>query len=262
MRQAGLLIAAFILASATNAQSQQSEIQIEKLGEASYRLVLKSFKSAEVSAGQQELVPTARRLCADKSIRFGKYEFEKSEPLRPGAGQVRSLVLKQEIHCGDIAGAPATSPAAAKPDPQWRPTAEQEKLIESVTLTYFAAKDQRNYSQAYAFLSPSRQAATPFESWRSEREQFHSRAGDVHSRKIKKITWYKDPPQAAPGLYAAADFESRFANIDIHCGYLVWHQAQDRTFRLIREEENLIDKEMQRKLPPAELAAARAKFGC
>jgi Protein of unknown function (DUF4019) len=253
-------IAAIILLSVTGAQSQQSDIQVERLGERSYRLVLKSFKSGSVAAGQQELVPAARRVCSDQSIRFGKYEFEKSEPIRPATAENRPFLLKQEVHCGNAASEPATPSTATRPDPDWRPTAELEKAIELLTYTYFSWKDARNYKQAYALLSTT----TPFEQWQSSAEKFNSQAGEVRSRKIKKITWYKDPAHAPqPGLYAAVDFAGQFVNVDTHCGYVVWHQGpKDSSFRLVREEENFIPKEIGQKLSPSELAAIRAKFRC
>jgi hypothetical protein len=248
------LIVGLMLASVCSAQGQQSDIQVEQLGEGMYRLVLKSLKSTDVAAGQQELLSEARRLCGNKGVRFGRYEFQKSEAIRAGAPD-GPLLLKQEIHCGEIAGPPAAPPAASA----WRPTEEQQQQIQSQTYEYFAAKDTRDYKQAYAFWS----TATPFEQWSSAAEKFDAQAGQVRNRVVKKITWYKDPPQApAPGVYAAADFSSQFANIEIHCGFVVWYQGQDGRFRVIREEQNYIDKVMQQKLAPNDLAAVRAKFGC
>jgi hypothetical protein len=81
-------------------------------------------------------------------------------------------------------------------------------------------------------------------------------------RDIKKITWYKNPPQAAPGTYAAVDFSSQFTNANIHCGYLVWFEQGDGSFVMVREEVNFIDKATEQKLKPDELERARAKFGC
>lgn len=242
----------------------KSDIQIQKLGDGWYRLVLKSFRSSSVDAGQQELLPTAKETCPEKSVRYGKYEFETSEPVSPTV-EKRPLLLKQEIHCVDTVDDPGIpSPAATAPaPPQWNPSPEQERLIERLTYAYFSAKDTLNYREAYSLLSATQQATMPFERWRSMIETFNSKAGNIRSRRIKKITWYKDPPQApSPGVYAAADFVSEFTNIEIHCGYVVWHQQQDGLFRLVREEENFIDKEMQQKLPQNELVAARARFGC
>lgn len=254
MRQVALLVAGITLASVTNAKVQPSDIQIEKLGEKSFRLVLKSFRSADVSDGQRELVPTAKQVCSDQSMYFGKYEFEMMEPL--ASPKPRTLILKQLIHCGDAPVEPA-----APSTTQWRPTVEMEKAIELRTYTYFAWKDERNYKQAYPYRAGG---SLTFEEWQSEAEKFNLVAGQVCSRKIKKITWYKDPPNGpGPGIYAVVDFAGQFANIDTYCGYVVWYQGpQDGSFRLTREEQNFIPKDLEQKMSRTDVARTRAKFGC
>ena len=78
-----------------------------------------------------------------------------------------------------------------------------------------------------------------------------------------KITWYKDPPSAPePGIYAAADFSGQFENDPIYCGYLAWHRGADGQYRIIREEENFIDKRSIAKLSQLEVNALATKMGC
>ena len=233
-----------------------SEIQVEKLGDDRFRLVLRSFRSGSVDAGQQELFPKAAELCAGKNVRYGKYEFETSEPVDPSKAQ-KLLLLKQEIACGDSAGAGV----AAKPDSQWRPTPAQEEQVASLTYAYFSARDAGKYREAYALFSPTQQQTVSFDRWSSRVEQFNANAGPVRSRKIKKISWYKDPPRAGPGVYAAVDYASEFENIDVHCGFVAWHMEADSSFRVMREEENFIDKATRQKLKEGELAKLRAQFG-
>jgi hypothetical protein len=152
--------------------------------------------------------------------------------------------------------------AAANRDAQWRPTTAQVQLVERQTYAYFSAKDGRRYQEAYAQLSPTQKQTMPFERWSSSAEDFNSKAGEVHRRSIKKITWYKDPARPEPGVYAAADFSSQFANADVHCGYVVWHEQADGSFLLVREEQNFIDKTTEQRLKPGELEKVRAQFGC
>ena len=239
-------------------RSRASDIQVERLGDDSYRLVLRSFRSNNVDAGQEELLPKAREVCSGRNVRYGKYEFEISEPVIPPTAEKRPLLLRQEIHCGGTTGPPITP---TRPDLLWRPTLAQEDLIKRQTYAYFSAKDSRKYQEAYSLFSPSQQQTISFEPWSSSAEDFNSRAGAVRSRSIKKITWYKDPPRSAPGIYAAVDFASEFANIEIHCGYIAWHMQEDGSFRLVREEQNFIDRTMQQKLKEGELDKLRAQFG-
>ena len=144
---------------------------------------------------------------------------------------------------------------------QWRPTREQEELVERQTLAYFSAKDSGKYQEAYSLFSPSQRQMISLERWISLAQQFNSRAGPVKSRKIKKVTWYKDPPNAAPGIYAAVDFAGEFANIDVHCGFVAWKMQEDGSFLVVREEENFIDKAAQQKLKEGELDKLRSQFG-
>jgi Protein of unknown function (DUF4019) len=146
-------------------------------------------------------------------------------------------------------------------DGRWRPTAAQEEQVSSLTYAYFSARDGGKYRDAYTMFSPTQQQKVPFEPWTSRIEQFNAKAGQVKSRKIDKITWYKDPPNVAPGLYAAVDFSSEFANIAIHCGFVAWHMQEDGSFRVVREEENYIDKVTQQKLRGEDLDKLRAQFG-
>lgn len=90
----------------------------------------------------------------------------------------------------------------------------------------------------------------------------YEKAGTVEGRKIQKITWYKNPPNTQPGIYAAVDFTSQFSNLVLHCGYLAWRQQMDGTFELVREEENLIEKSVAAKMTPEMMQHARIQFKC
>jgi len=139
---------------------------------------------------------------------------------------------------------------------------EQQQAVEKQTLSYFAARDGRQYDSAYRMLSETQKAQISFENWRGLAEDFNNKAGQVRGRTIVKTTWYKDPPQARPGVYAAVDFSSQFENVNIHCGYVVWSLQEDGSFLLIREEQNYIDKLTEQKIKPEDLARLRAQFRC
>ena len=111
-------------------------------------------------------------------------------------------------------------------------------------------------------LSRAQQETLPFERWSALRDDFNSKAGAVRERNITRITWYKDPPNAAPGVYAAADFSSQFENTAVHCGYVVWREQPDGSFLLVREEEGFLEKATEAKLKPEERARARAHLRC
>jgi hypothetical protein len=249
--------------SVTKADSDPpSSIETQALGKDVFRLVIKTFRSNDVFTAQEELRPKAVEVCGTRNALFGKYEFESMTAIEPDTGEKKPFILRQEVSCTD-GPAPATSITSTKNrDTQWRPTPEQQREVERLSYAFFAAKDTGKYAEAYAMQSDSQKRSMTLDNWASLNAKFAETSGAVQSRQLKKITWYKDPPAPEPGVYAAADYVSRFANIDIHCGYLVWHQQADGAFLLKREEQNFIDKTTQQKLKPDVLAKARAQMGC
>lgn len=128
---------------------------------------------------------------------------------------------------------------------------------------YFRAKDGGQYDRAYALIAPSMQSYLKPDLYAAESARFNAEAGKAEERRVTRLTWYRDPPDApAPGLYVAADFRSRFPNIYLHCGYLMWHQEADGRFRLVREEQSFIDKAMADRTPPEQREGLENKFGC
>lgn len=147
-------------------------------------------------------------------------------------------------------------------EPNWHPTAEQQELIQKVTQAYFAARDNGRSEEAYGRLSPRQKQILPFGTYRQKLEDFNAKSGVVQARTLRAVTWYKDQPQGGPGLYVAVDYSSQFSNLALHCGYLVWQEQPDGTFLLIREEANVIDKEMMAKLKPEEIQKVRREYRC
>lgn len=240
----------------------ESEIQVQALGHEAYRLTLKSFRSKTVDAGQEELLAKAREVCGAKNPSYGRYAFESNESISPTTAEKRPFLMRQDILCEDTESVSASAPIPTTVDPEWQPSVVQAQLVERQTLAYFSAKDGGKYQEAYALLSPSQKRTISFDPWVSRSEEFNAKAGAVLSRKIKKITWYKNPPRAVPGIYAAVDFTSQFAQIDLHCGFVAWQQQADGSFLVVREEENFIDNDVMKKLKPGELEKIRTQFGC
>ena len=249
-----------LVAQTRSGTTESADVTVKTLGDGHYLLTLKKSQSIPVRLGQLELKPRAKALCKSDNFEYGKYAFESSEQISAKSGKDKKdfFLLKQEIHCGAIgaksagADSPGTKPVAAVKDDQ---------LIERVTLQYLRAKDSGAYRDAYTLLTDSMQAMTPFDKWRESAKEFNSLAGKAKNRKIRKITWYRDPPSSPPGIYAAADFGSSFDNIGLHCGYVAWRQESDGSFRIVREEQNYIDKKTLQGLDQTALAAAKVKLG-
>jgi hypothetical protein len=157
---------------------------------------------------------------------------------------------------------PSQNIASTNADSSWRPTQEQRERVEAITTAYFAARDSNAAERAYTYLSPRQKQYLPAAPFKRLLEEFNAQAGGSQGREIRGVTWYKDTPQAGPGLYVAVDYSSRFANLALHCGYLVWQEQADGAFLLVREEANVIDNATMAKLKPEDVQRARSQFRC
>jgi hypothetical protein len=126
--------------------------------------------------------------------------------------------------------------------PGWLPSAEQRAQVPSVTHGFLAALDNGDPAKAFALMADGQKAVQTFEQFSTRLAEFNAAAGPVKERRIVRITWTKDPKAApAPGIYAAVDLVSRFANIDRHCGFIVLYQPDALTsFRVARQEDGFM----------------------
>lgn len=148
-------------------------------------------------------------------------------------------------------------------EPSWRPSAADNRAVLAATRSWFAARDQARYGDAYAMLSEGMKAAAPFEDWREAARRFGEKAGTVRDRRITRLSWYVDPPSApAPGLYVAADFSADFADLEFVCGYVVWHREADGAWRVVREEQNILDRADARAVNALDRPRLRERMGC
>ncbi len=161
---------------------------------------------------------------------------------------------------------PAIDPATGPLPPQAGealPDAAIQRAVLETSYRYLAARDGGRVDEAYAMIAPSMRAYLTKDLFRSQILPFNREAGAVQQRTITKISWYRDPPDApAPGLYAAADFISRFPNLYLHCGYLMWHQEPGGAWKLAREEQSFLDTSMAGDMPPERREPLVRQMGC
>lgn len=216
-------------------------IQTERLSDTIYKLTLPAAASAE--AGRMALAPKSAQLCGSGAAIFGSFKIRDD-----GA-------LEQELFCGGTRV--STPPPAGQAD-----AADQQAAL-AASYAYFAAKDSRRYAAAHALLSPRLTALSPFAQWQADAAEFNRAAGAVRGRQVAALTWYVDPADApAPGTYVAADYSGDFANLEWVCGYLMWHVQPDGSYRLVREEQNMLDKETAKRVSKLDRAQLRARMGC
>jgi hypothetical protein len=238
-----------------------SDIAVKDLGNSQFELTLHTSTTANIFEAQRELAPTAKRTCGGKEANFGHYAFDINQPLSGSTSKTSTLTLTQTIRCGSEN--PPTVPQSTSAPDGWKPSASDQSEVESQTYRYYGFKNAGDYAAAYAMFDHGMKESAHFDSWASNAQSQNIKAGRALNRRVSKITWYKDPPSAPePGIYAAANFSGQFENDPIYCGYLAWHRGTDGSYRIIREEENYIDKGTIAKTSQTEVKALAAKFGC
>lgn len=170
--------------------------------------------------------------------------------------------LEPQLAAEDVSQSTQQHIASTNADPTWRPSPEQQAFVLAATRAYFAARDSNRVDDAYAFLSPRQKQYVQQSTFQGLLEDFNAKSGPVQSRRLRSVTWYKDTPQAGPGLYVAVDYSSEFTNLALHCGYVVWHEQPDGQFLQVREEVNVVDKATMAKLKPGDFEKVRTHFRC
>ena len=134
--------------------------------------------------------------------------------------------------------------------PGWIPSAEQAAEVRNTADAFFAAKDEGRAADAYALMAEGDRQGIPFPGFAVGVRGFNTQAGPLIDRRITTVTWTKDPAHApAPGVYAALDLVSHFANIDRFCGYLILYQPPTGgPFRVTREESAFMDNATARRI--------------
>lgn len=199
-----------------------------------------------VEAAQAALLPTARRLCGARPAAFGTFKVAQT--------------VEQEVLCGS--GRARIGPAAAG-SPSWQPSDLDQQAVLAATYAYFAAKDSGRYAAAWKSLTERMKALSPAASWQARAADFNRNAGAVRARRVTELTWYNNPSDAPePGLYVAADYSADFERLEFLCGYVMWLLQSDGSLRLVREEQNMLDKETAKKVPSLDRAPLKRQMGC
>ncbi len=146
---------------------------------------------------------------------------------------------------------------------KWEPSEQDQIQVKLLSYQFLKAKDEGNFNAAFSIFAESTKSSIDFKQWKYQALLFNATAGAVLDRTFTRITWFENPPdEALPGIFATVDYSGVFTNVDIQCGYLMWHKNPDGNFELIREQENFMDKTTQEKLSDNEIAETRTKFAC
>lgn len=240
------------------ALSPGPRVEAQRLDASRHMLAVQTEARAAFDSTQAMLVPTARRLCGDRPFFFGAFKFagEAEAPAaKPGVAQGS---FQLELHCSSPERRPASAALTAS-----APSDTQQQAVLKATYGYLAAKDGNRLPDAYAMLSPGAKVTAAQSDWIATARDFNERAGAVRARRVTDISWYSNPPEAPePGLYVAADLEGTFANVEFLCGYVVWRLDADGSLRLVREEQNFLERRPGAGVAALDRAPLRAQMGC
>ena len=252
MKSAWIMALAFTAGATALAEPT---LEVTELGADQFRLDLLTDQTTDVALAQQSLLPTAQRLCAGKQIEWGRYEFETIEPAPGAPTAATELKLRQWLACVVAVAASAADEIVLAP--------HDDQAVERLSLQFLSRRDAGDFEKAHAMLAPSMRALVDLERWTESARDLLSRVGPVSGRRIKKITWYDNPPNAlSPGTYAAADYEQEAAGARIYCGYLIWAVSSQGEYGVIREEVNLVEDAVAHQMDPAQLQATADQLGC
>lgn len=225
-------------------QPQTSQpVQVERLGEAGYRLTVTAEGTQDPAAALALLRPTAEGLCGDLPAQYGRYQFNADGPAPGQPGPVReSVTLIQDLTCGE------PLPATAESVPIALTQADIDVLtpvILDLTGQYFAAVEQARDMDAFALTTPEMTGGASAENWIDRAGERRDLVGQPVSRQIARLTWYPNPPNSPrPGLYVAVDYVAGWTLQD-ECGYLIWYRPNAATpFRLTRQEQTFLPHEL------------------
>jgi len=215
----------------------------------------------EIQQAQSSMYQSAVQLCKGKKPIYGEYKFESTEPISNKDESTKYLFM-QRITCeGEITGITRMDKPVLSQD--------QEERIKTTTRNYtgdyFLAKEGGNYKAAYEILTPGMQQLSDYPSWMGREDAHFKKLGKFISRDISKITIYNNPENSPkPGIYVAADYESKYESSPINCGYIIWYtpEADSGDYRVMREEYGSISKENMDKLSQEEINVMRSKIGC
>lgn len=100
-----------------------------------------------------------------------------------------------------------------------------------------SALDGGNYTSVLAMMLNS-EFYPPEADFIAMERQSAEELGHLVQRDIVKVTWTKDPRDAAsPGIYVAVDIAAKYENADRFCGYLILFQPDERQpFKIMRRE--------------------------
>ncbi len=229
-----------------------------------HEFILENDSHLEVAQAQELLYENAKDVCKGKMPSFGKYKFETRKPLSVTAKEEgeTTFYFAQEIQCVDELDNP---PELKKSTISIKQESEIKVAVKQLTAEYLDRKDKGELETAYNYLTDSLKNMNSFDIWEKRENQYFDTTGELLNRDIWRLTIYNNPKNSSqPGIYVAADYESKYKNTPIHCGYVIWFLPPDGTkiYKVMREEFGHMRNDILKQIPKNELQNVRKQIGC
>ncbi len=238
----------------------KTEVSLNRFNETDFELVFSSNEITDVAMAQRALQASATDACGSKPAQFGHFKFESHEPVQ-ASGAAATLILRQQIHCGEAK--PDLNSADAAFDTGWEPSESDQIQAKLQFAEFFDALIQGDESAAFSRFSEKTAAALDFKQWQNSRKAFKGQAGDDWRVNITRMTWYNNPPGSpSPGIFVAIDYSGTAQSLALNCGYLVWQRHGANRYSLVRMEDNTLDSATAALLDADAVAKTRSAFGC
>ena len=109
--------------------------------------------------------------------------------------------------------------------------------VRAATLAYLAAKQEGRFDEAWAMLSPERQARRPRADWEAENRDVATQAGAFRRHRLTGVHLIENPG-GMQGYFAAVEVEGDYANVAFMCGLVIWQRQADGAWLIVRESIN------------------------
>jgi len=253
-----LFITLFVIFLSNTSYASQ-EIKFHDAGNNTYVAKLVSSNNIGETKGLEIIANAARKKCGSKTAHFGKYRFSGQEQISINeTSSEETFRMIQQLFCGELSSK-TQEKTKLLTELEKNKLESQARNLTDLYLDYLAMTD---FKKAYSLLSTTLKENKAVGEWERNKKQVTSQPGELLQSEIWRVTTYIDPPSSAQkGVYIATDFDRKYTQAPIFCGYLVWYLEGDE-LKLVREDIGKINSDQFSEVSLEDLTVVKAKFRC
>lgn len=249
------LALALMIATALAQASPTATADVEEIGPAEFRVTLKGFEGDDRES-QTAISSIVQRVCASKAPVWGKFEATRQLG-KAKDGKTTPAKFVQLIRCVE-----PTAPEPAAPRRAFTPDSTLESAVKVIALNFLADYEGGDGMASWSLLSAPMKQSHPLADWRAEVRKRAAAIGAESEHRIAKLTWYVDPPNGPPGIFAALDYGGKSRKQAFLCGYVALVRGSDGQWSVARVESGWIPVEVAKGAAPDHLAQLKQSMRC